>query len=49
MSDKRQKNRLQMLLAFTEEGRSEAPKAPRKGSNRSRRTAQLKARLEANN
>ncbi len=31
MSDKRQKNRLQMLLAFTEEGRSEAPKAPREG------------------
>jgi hypothetical protein len=28
MSDKRQKNQLQMVLAFTEEGRSEAPKAP---------------------
>src|SRR5215467_985362 len=32
MSDKRQKNRLQMLLAFTEEGRSEAPRSPREGS-----------------
>jgi hypothetical protein len=32
MSDKRQKNRLQMLLAFTEEGRSEAPRAPREGT-----------------
>ena len=32
MSDKRQKNRLQMLLAFTEEGRSEAPKAPGEGT-----------------
>jgi RNA-directed DNA polymerase len=32
MSNKRQKNRLQMLLAFTEEGRSEAPRAPREGT-----------------
>src|SRR5215831_6773587 len=32
MSDKRQKNQLQMLLAFTEEGRSEAPRAPREGT-----------------
>ena len=32
MSDKRQKNRLQMLLALTEEGRSEAPKAPGEGT-----------------
>jgi hypothetical protein len=32
MSDKRQKNRLQMLLAFTEEGRSEAPRSPREGT-----------------
>ena len=32
MNDKRQKNQLQMLLAFTGEGRSEAPKAPREGT-----------------
>lgn len=32
MSDKRQKNRLQMVLAFTEEGRSEAPRSPREGT-----------------
>lgn len=32
MSDKRQKNRLQRLLAFTEEGRSEAPRTPREGT-----------------
>jgi RNA-directed DNA polymerase len=32
MSDKRQKNRLQMLLAFLEERRSEAPRAPGKGT-----------------
>jgi RNA-directed DNA polymerase len=31
MSDKRQKNQLQMVLAFTDEGRSEAPKARREG------------------
>jgi RNA-directed DNA polymerase len=32
MSDKRQKNQLQMVLAFTGEGRSEAPRAPREGT-----------------
>lgn len=32
MSDKRQKNQLQMLLAFTDEERSEAPKARREGT-----------------
>ena len=32
MSDKRQKNQLQMLLAFTREGRSEAPKARGEGT-----------------
>ena len=32
MNDKRQKNQLQRLLAFTEEGRSEAPRAPREGT-----------------
>jgi RNA-directed DNA polymerase len=32
MSDKRQKNQLQRLLAFAEEGRSEAPRIPRGGS-----------------
>jgi RNA-directed DNA polymerase len=32
MNDKRQKNQLQMALAFTEEGRSEAPKALREGT-----------------
>jgi RNA-directed DNA polymerase len=32
MNDKRQKNRLQMLLAFTEEGRSEAPRTPWEGT-----------------
>ena len=32
MNDKRQKNQLQMALAFTGEGRSEAPKAPREGT-----------------
>jgi RNA-directed DNA polymerase len=32
MSDKRQKNQLQMLLAFAAEGRSEAPKARREGT-----------------
>jgi RNA-directed DNA polymerase len=31
MNDKRQKNQLQMALAFTEEGRSEAPKTLREG------------------
>jgi hypothetical protein len=32
MSDKRQKNQLQMLLALTDEGRSEARKARREGT-----------------
>ena len=32
MSDKRQKNQLQLALAFTGEGRSEAPKARRGGT-----------------
>jgi RNA-directed DNA polymerase len=32
MNDKRQKNQLQMVLAFTEEGRSEAPRTPREGT-----------------
>jgi hypothetical protein len=32
MGDKRQKNQLQMLLAFTGEGRSEAPRARREGT-----------------
>ncbi len=32
MNDKRQKNQLQMLLAFTGEGRSEAPRAPGEGT-----------------
>ncbi|PYX10283.1 MAG: group II intron reverse transcriptase/maturase [Acidobacteria bacterium] len=32
MSDKRPKNQLQMALAFTDEGRSEAPKARREGT-----------------
>ena len=32
MDDTRQKNQLQMALAFTGEGRSEAPRAPREGT-----------------
>ena len=32
MNDKRQKNQLQRALAFTGEGRSEAPRAPREGT-----------------
>ena len=48
MSDKRQKNQLG-VLAFTEEGRSEAPKADGKGPKRSRRNAKPKARLKQNN
>ena len=32
MNDKRQKTQLQMALAFTEEGRSEAPRAPWEGT-----------------
>jgi RNA-directed DNA polymerase len=32
MGDKRQKNQLQMVLAFTDEARSEAPRARREGT-----------------
>src|SRR5258708_738760 len=32
MNDQRQKNQLQRVLAFTEEGRSEAPRAPGEGT-----------------
>jgi hypothetical protein len=32
MSEKRQKNQLVLVLAFTEEGRSEAPKASQEGT-----------------
>ncbi len=32
MNDKRQKNQLQRVLAFTGEGRSEAPRTPREGT-----------------
>jgi RNA-directed DNA polymerase len=32
MGDKRQKNQLQMMLAFTDEGRSETPRARREGT-----------------
>jgi RNA-directed DNA polymerase len=32
MGDERQKNQLQMMLAFTDEGRSEAPRARREGT-----------------
>ena len=35
MDDKRQKNQLQRVLAFTDEGRSEAPKARREGTESS--------------
>ena len=35
MNDKRQKNQLQRVLAFTDEGRSEAPKARREGTESS--------------
>jgi RNA-directed DNA polymerase len=35
MGDKRQKNQLQMVLAFAVEGRSEAPKARREGTETS--------------
>jgi RNA-directed DNA polymerase len=35
MGDKRQKNQLQMSLAFTDEGRSEAPKTRREGTESS--------------
>ena len=45
MGGKRQKNQLQMVLAFAAEGRSEAPMARRKGPKRPRRSAMAKARL----
>jgi hypothetical protein len=32
MNDQRQKNQLQRVLAFTAEGRSEAPRTPREGT-----------------
>jgi RNA-directed DNA polymerase len=35
MGDKRQKNQLQMVLAFIDEGRSEAPMARREGTETS--------------
>ena len=35
MGGKRQKNQLQMALAFTDEGRSEAPRARREGTETS--------------
>lgn len=48
MSDKRQKNQLQMLLAFTDEGRSEAPRARREGTESftAKRTCESSAHLE---
>ena len=46
MGGKRQKNQLQMVLAFTDEGRSEAPKARREGTESSTaKRARAKARL----
>jgi hypothetical protein len=44
MSDKRQKN--QLVLAFTEEGRSEAPKASQEGTES--RTAKCETERSAN-
>ena len=46
MSDERQKN--QLVLAFMEESRSEAPKASVEGPNRLWRSARPKARPLAN-
>jgi hypothetical protein len=44
MGDKRQKN--QLVLAFTEEGKSEAPKTSQEGTpNRSRRNAKPNVQL----
>jgi hypothetical protein len=43
MSDKRQKN--QLVLAFTEEGRSEAPKASQEGTESPRRNAKPNVQL----
>ncbi len=40
MSDKRQKNQLQLALAFGGEGRSEAPKARRGGTDHGRASRQ---------
>ena len=46
MGDKRQKNQLQMVLAFTGEGRSEAPMARREGTESLHGEARVaKARL----
>jgi hypothetical protein len=42
MSDKRQKN--QLVLAFTEKGRSEAPKAAQEGTES--RTAKLQPNVQ---
>jgi hypothetical protein len=46
MSDKRQKNQLQMVLAFAVEGRSEAPKARREGTESLTANGGTEARLE---
>ena len=46
MSDKQQKNQLQMVLAFAVEGGVKLRRLDGKGPNRSRRTAKLKARLD---
>jgi len=48
MSDKRQKNQLQMVLAFAVEGRSEAPKARREGTEplTAKRGSKSRARAE---
>jgi RNA-directed DNA polymerase len=48
MSDKRQKNQLQMVLAFAVEGRSEAPKARREGTESltAKRGSESRARAE---
>jgi RNA-directed DNA polymerase len=48
MSAKRQKNQLQMVLAFTAEGRSEAPKARREGTESltAKRARESPARVE---
>jgi RNA-directed DNA polymerase len=46
MNDKRQKNQLQMVLAFTGEGRSEAPRAPREGTESFAAKCETEAREE---
>jgi len=43
MSDKRQKNQLQRVLAFTEEDRSEAPRIPRRGTESSTANCETKS------